>query len=465
MRRNKISKSYVIVCAALLLLAVVGGACSGDGDGNGNGEECNNGVLDPGETCDPGITQGEGVCPTSCEEDSDPCTTVVLVGSAEACTANCKTNPAGCAHADQCCPDGCNNNNDDDCEVECGNGAIEEGEKCDGNCPTSCPSADPCKTGTLTGSADDCDAECLFDDITTCTGGDACCPEGCTNLTDSDCRGEIGEACTEDSQCTSRMCATAEGFGLPGGYCSADCTSNPAVCGLQGHCAAPRFGLRFCNRSCNGPGDCRVADGYACFDADGDSLLECAAVANGTGAIGDPCTTTADCAGGQSGVCAAEESSATPGGYCTMVLCSDNPGMCPGGSHCALDAQEGFCLKDCTTDGDCRSVGYACYDADADGADECWFAGTGSGAVGDACSKTTDCGGGAYFFCFTFWPEGYCTANCTEGEGTTCPGGSNCYDFGAYASCLDACSTNADCRTGYECVDRDGVDGPECFAQ
>jgi hypothetical protein len=454
----------VTLVAALAVAGLVQPACGGDDD-NGNGEDCGNGTVDTGEKCDKGITEGEGACPASCEEDSDPCTTITLTGSADDCTAECLIQQAACANGDGCCPAACNNNNDDDCEVECGNGAVEGDEKCDGNCPTSCPNPDPCQVGTLIGSADDCDAECAFDAITDCIPGDNCCPEHCTNQTDADCVGPIGEGCTEDAQCSSGMCATAVGFGLPGGYCSADCSASPAVCGAGAHCGVERFSLRFCNKSCTTDDDCRTAEGYACFDADGDGIDECAAVASGSGQVGDTCTVHTDCAGGQRGACAAEESSATADGYCTVVLCDDQPGSCPAGSHCALEdtSGTGFCLKDCGSDGDCRSHGYACYDADADGSSECWIAGTGAGAVGDACELTTDCGGGAYFFCYLFWDGGYCTANCLEGVGTTCPAGSNCFNFGGFASCLKACEFDVDCRDGYTCVDNDGQDGAECI--
>lgn len=455
-----------ILCVAVALFGLTGLACSGGGNDD-EGEDCGNGTLDTGEDCDPGISAGAGACPASCEDDGDPCTTATLTGSAEACTASCQVQQAACQNGDGCCPTGCNNNDDAECEVECGNDAIETGETCDGNCPVDCTSPDPCQTGTLTGSVDNCTAECVYEDLVACTSGDNCCPAGCTNVDDSDCVGLIGDACSADNQCSSGMCASEAGFALPGGYCSADCSAAPAVCGAGAHCGVERFSLRFCNASCATNDDCRTGDGYACFDADGDGLDECATEATGAGAVGTPCTTHLDCAGGQRGACAAEESSATAEGYCTIVLCDDQPGSCPAGSHCALEGTPGtgYCLKDCNANGDCRANGYACYDADADATDECWIAGTGAGAVGDACTFTTDCGGGAFFFCFGFWTEGYCTANCTAGVGTTCPAGSNCFDFGGFASCLKTCDTNADCRDNYTCADYDSQDGNECSGQ
>ena len=442
-------------------VSVVGGLIGCDDDPP-PGDDCNNGVLDSGEVCDPGITEGAGMCPTSCEEDSDPCTTVELIGSAAECTATCAVNPASCANGDGCCPDSCNSTNDDDCAIECGNNVTEEGENCDGDCPTSCDD-DPCATGTLTGSAEDCSALCEYDPFTDCLNDDGCCPDGCTNATDNDCVGVIGAACTDDSHCNSGMCATEERYAWPGGSCTNNCTTAPTICGSGSHCGVDQFGLRFCLADCEGNDDCRGAEGYECFDQDADGQSECAVPATGSGAIGDACTVHTDCAGDQRGVCMSVENG-TVGGYCTSVLCDDAAGACPGGSHCALlNMGLGYCTKDCSSGGDCRSEGYACFDVDGDGQDECWVAGTGSAGIGDACAMTTDCGGGAFYFCFRFWNEGYCTATCTPDIGIDCPAGTNCFDFGDFSSCLLACENDDGCRDGYSCIDGDSQDGNECI--
>lgn len=72
---------------------------------------CNNGVIDPGETCDP-----PGSCPTSCAASADACMPNVLVGSAAGCTAECVVQAiSACADDDGCCPDGCDASADNDC--------------------------------------------------------------------------------------------------------------------------------------------------------------------------------------------------------------------------------------------------------------------------------------------------------------------------------------------------------------
>jgi uncharacterized protein YkwD len=145
---------------------------------------CGNGVVDPGETCDPPAS-----CPASCA-DSDPCTTDTMTGSAAACNVACGHTPIStCTGGDGCCPSGCTSGNDGDCEPSCGNGVVDPGETCDppASCPASCADSNPCTTDTMTGTASTCDVVCGHTPITACTGGDGCCPSGCTPASDSDC--------------------------------------------------------------------------------------------------------------------------------------------------------------------------------------------------------------------------------------------------------------------------------------
>jgi len=463
----------------ILFVALIAGCASGevggsDGDAAGDaagGDDvsplCGNGELDTNEECDPEIASGAGACPTSCTEDSDPCTTVTLLGASGNCTARCEPVSNGCANADGCCLDTqCNNNNDDDCPVVCGNDAVETGELCDGSCPTSCDDPDPCVTGQLNGTG--CQRECTWQTIETCSNGDSCCPRNCTGTDDSDCTGAfglVGHACNTDADCAG-LCGTAAGYANPGGYCTAECMNNPFGCGSGNHCGAERDGVRFCRDDCSSNDDCRP--GYECFDSDGDSIDECQPVASGAKGVGEACVTTDECSGDQSGFCAAEVSGSAPGGYCTRILCTEDNGVCPSGSHCGIfENGFGFCLSNCT--GSCSPARnhYDCYDADDDDVDECWIAPSGPGAIGAACDGPTDCGGGAFHFCFSFWTDGYCAADCTPDTGlTTCAGGSHCVSFGTFSTCLKDCTVLGDCGrvAPYECsdtIDSDSVN--ECI--
>jgi hypothetical protein len=72
---------------------------------------CGNGVIDPGETCDPVAS-----CPASCASSGDACMPNVLVGAASSCTAQCQMQlVTACHDNDGCCPPGCTGTTDSDC--------------------------------------------------------------------------------------------------------------------------------------------------------------------------------------------------------------------------------------------------------------------------------------------------------------------------------------------------------------
>jgi hypothetical protein len=105
---------------------------------------CGNGVLEPGEACDTGISGARGACPTSCPNSG--CRFGTLVGTG--CSAECQyTTHTQCSGqtSDGCCPAECNATSDVDCTSVCGNGVVEPGETCDtaitsgtGACPARC---------------------------------------------------------------------------------------------------------------------------------------------------------------------------------------------------------------------------------------------------------------------------------------------------------------------------------------
>ena len=81
--------------------------------------ECGNGAMDPNETCDPMVTTGPGACVASCAASADACLPNNLVGTAAACTAECKVEAiTACVNADGCCAAGCDATTDDDCDPE-----------------------------------------------------------------------------------------------------------------------------------------------------------------------------------------------------------------------------------------------------------------------------------------------------------------------------------------------------------
>jgi len=71
--------------------------------------QCNNGMVDVGETCD-------GNCPTSCQASTDACKPITMQGAAATCDAVCvETEITDCVDGDGCCAAGCTADNDSDC--------------------------------------------------------------------------------------------------------------------------------------------------------------------------------------------------------------------------------------------------------------------------------------------------------------------------------------------------------------
>ena len=166
---------------------------------------CGNGVVEPGETCDPASS-----CPTSCNE-GNACIIDQMTGSSANCNVSCShTAVTTCVSGDGCCPAGCTANTDSDCSPTCGNGVVEKGETCDlpSSCPTSCDDGNACTIDHMTGSSANCNVACSHTSITTCVGSDGCCPAGCNANKDSDCSPtcgngvvEKGETCDLPSSC------------------------------------------------------------------------------------------------------------------------------------------------------------------------------------------------------------------------------------------------------------------------
>ena len=78
-------------------------------DYNPVANECNNGMVDTGETCD-------GNCPVDCPVAEDACAPNVVSGSAATCTARCVVQAiTTCVSGDGCCAAGCGPVEDDDC--------------------------------------------------------------------------------------------------------------------------------------------------------------------------------------------------------------------------------------------------------------------------------------------------------------------------------------------------------------
>ncbi|MCA9669317.1 MAG: VWA domain-containing protein [Myxococcales bacterium] len=317
---------------------------------------CGNGVLDPGEGCDPGLPAGApGACPKNCD-DNDACTQDTIVGGA--CNLTCNhvtiTQPAG---GDGCCPPGQTSLTDSDCQPVCGNGVVEAGELCDvaiaagqpGACPQSCTDNDVCTRDTLAGSG--CSATCTHTRITQAAAGDGCCPPGASAATDSDCPAACGNGVVDPGE----SCDSGIAAGQPGA-CPTSCDDNDPCTHDVLH-AAP------CFTKCTHSAITQAVDGDGCCPAGADSFSDsdCGAVC-GNGVLDKGETCDEKIPAGQPGACPQSCqpkdscSTATPSGSGCQRKCVEAPiapnktqkdGCCPTG---LTDADDADCLPPCTPD-------------------------------------------------------------------------------------------------------------------
>ncbi len=311
------------------------------------GVVCGNGVLEPGELCDPGIASGAGACPLTCSDGLN-CTQDALVGAgtcAAMCTATPITTPVD---GDGCCPPGGTPATDDDCRPTCGNGTLDPGETCDlaitggpGACPTVCTDGMVC-TADVLANPGTCTAACAFTPITTPRSGDGCCPPGATPATDNDCPPGCGNGVVDPGE----TCDTAVLAGP--GRCPTTCSDGVA-------CTRDVLtGGGTCTAACSFPPIVTPAPGDGCCPVGANATTDndCPAVCgNGVVEPGETCDRTI--AAGLPGACptacsdglACTRDSLTGPGTCTAA-CAFTPitapangdGCCPAGATPATDS-------------------------------------------------------------------------------------------------------------------------------
>ena len=401
---------------------------------------CGNGVLEPGEACDPGLPPGGGGCPTSCD-DGNPCTADVLTGVA--CTARCShTAITALISGDGCCPAGGTLATDSDCPAACGNGVIEPGESCDKGasgaaaCPDHCPPpASACLRITLAGSSDDCSTRCETSLVTACAPvADGCCPAGCTAATDADCSSSCGNGVVDAAG--HETCDTAIAKGAPGA-CPTTCSDgDPCTEDIlvgAGTCAAacafqPITGPRAGDGCC--PAGSTFAADPDCAPICGDGVVE-TPVESCDAAVATSCPEACPAAGACV-VSRFEGTDAACNARCvtqTIASCANGDGCCPPG--CNAD-----------TDDDCPVV---CGDGVADPGERCDRAIT--AGVGGWCPPTCDDGDA----CTDDFASGTtlgCSRACSHVRVTACLDGDGCCPPGCEGADSDCNPTCGDGHVG-----------------
>ncbi|MBI4917393.1 MAG: hypothetical protein HY825_16260 [Acidobacteria bacterium] len=151
---------------------------------------------------------------------------------------------------------------------------------------------------------------------------------------------------------------------------------------------------------------------------------------------------------------------------CSLALFTDEPAD---GGDGGADVDGGAEAAD--ADGDVLAETEAETEPDGDALEEAEADGSAGRAVGEPCNLSEQCADGLVpGECMTMVgaieaPEGYCTGiGCLRDD--DCPGGAAaalCAEMVAGVRvCLDRCTSQAECRPGYACLDPDG-DGPGGF--
>ncbi len=419
-----------------------------------------------------------GLCLASCDSDAN-CRegyTCQDVNGAQACFP---APPDYGTVGSTCTPD------DVGAAAECGEDGACLGEDngfpggyCIGECtgaPSVCPDGTQCVTGFGDGTNN-------FDLCLDGCSSAADCRDGyaCANL-DDDGFGECWPTNTEGEAPGAACAADANGMGgkeclgLNGqcldpssgidfpevGYCISQCDF-AGDCIDGAHCTENLFNIPVCLQDCASDADC--GSGLTCQDLNSDGVNECMPeqeVANGSGAPGDACASTGDCAGGENGFCISEAGNGFPGGYCT-VDCTADEALCVAGSSCAaLSDTQSLCLDDCMNTSDCRGDGYACMDLTNGGVA---VNTPGSCFIAESCDANTPCADSSTFCVDTatgnFGDAGVCVTLASCSASNACPTGATCLDpntgmTSTEGLCISDCvgsTANPPCTDGFICA-------------
>jgi hypothetical protein len=301
----------------------------------------------------------------------------------------------------------------------------------------------------------------------------------------------VGKACTAAADCGSGgRCAPTQSFGMlsafletfglatalpaPGGYCTVAC-ANDANCGEGGIClgALGTILMGECRKSCTANSDCRP--GYECAKptATGDGGRAGAGLA----ALPAQCQAlpAADnLAPNQSGAACSDQpdagalSTACGDGYCALGSCTgtcSSDSTCGAGGACVPNGfygSSGSCQETCAVDTDCNryspTSNYGCVDYQGRKLCGAKLQPLPANTLGIACTEDSQCGNGTCLenlggvLTPLAAPNGYCSLQGCSDD-TVCTGGACIGNAGA-GRCLDTCTVDNECRSGYSCVER-----------
>lgn len=285
---------------------------------------------------------------------------------------------------------------------------------------------------------------------------------------------KIGEPCSKDSDCPTKLCLTY-GEKFKSGYCSMDC-ENGSDCPLASSGLCVNFegkedSVNKCAQSCNFDSDCRLSDKYACRlvqanSAEAGNIFT--TVCSGIDNLGASCKNDNDCSQGLKCISKTElvkyrsiKDKEFSESICSKECASDKD--CPQIFDCKPDDEEclkpsrcidGYCFRGCEKDEQCAKPKYACRPYEYKENQFKYFCNSVS-SIGIACSKDEECTEG--LTCLKDQPEysgGFCTKKCSKDE--DCPA-----EIGIERVCIDgycqrSCRYDTDCgRPEYLCIEKD----------
>lgn len=250
-------------------------------------------------------------------------------------------------------------------DSECGSGnvcvTINDPGGAFSACMPAC-AADPCACGN---------GQVCSNNLATSPMNKMACIPGNTSAID-------GDACTGFGECDINSICRSDTAEHPGGQCiQIGCTigmDSTCTSGGDGHCANPGFvsAGAGCLDACTADADCRLGEGYKCFDGGGATGRYCRHPQTG-----DACAVDTDC--GAAAIWDCRTGVGYPGGYCTLqTACnpSNGTGCSPGSSVCydppGGGTGDAYCVDRCTgvAQGTCRT-GYLCTPVVGAGANGC----------------------------------------------------------------------------------------------
>ena len=384
-------------------------------------------------------------------EDNNDDSDIVTVDS------SCRDLEESCSGSNDCCSGFCS-----------GGSCAEPTNTCVN--PDACSDVSDC-CGDFSCSEGLCvkpDVACVNPDV--CSGGGCCGVLVCgIDATCIDCY-DMGDRCSDNSQCCNGVCNDEGVCALPSCSNSGQCSSNDQccssrVCGLEEVCTS-------------------------CYNKDNNCLSSdqcCGALVCGTEAIcvgcystGASCTSKDQCCGeddgaicrggsccfGDGGVCSTNED------CCSPFVC-DTGGTCVQPSECRVAGVSGCsddvdCCDDAVcsdstccsnTDGSCSGPEDCCTGLTCNAAGVCEEL-SGCSIVEEACSSNQACCGalvcGTEAICVGCYSTGAsCTSKdqcCGEDDGAICRGGSCCFGDGGVCSTNEDCCSPFVCDTGGTCV-------------